>query len=107
MTKEQQEQNEQDVALKMLDKMITNFKTFIVKILVIVFAGGIIAFVPNWFNNQARLAALEKANIDSQKQIKELKDKKADKEVYELTIKNIDRQLADIKSDIKDIKNKK
>jgi len=57
----------------------------------------IIAVVPFYFNTQAELRRTDE-------QINELKERKADRTAYELTVKQISDQLIEIKQDIKEIK---
>ncbi len=76
--------------IKKLQNII--WQTFAGLILVV-----ILAFVPFYFNTQAEL----KRNNEK---IEELKEMKADKTTYELTVKQINSQLIEIKQDIKEIK---
>ena len=76
--------------IKKLQNII--WQTFAGLILVI-----IIAVVPFYFNTQAEL-------IRNDEQIKDLKERKADRTAYELTVKQISDQLIEIKQDIKEIK---
>ncbi len=76
--------------IKKLQNII--WQTFAGLILVI-----ILALVPFYFNTQADLKR-------KSEQIQELKEMKADKTTYELTVKQINSQLIEIKQDIKEIK---
>ena len=76
--------------IKKLQNII--WQTFAGLILVV-----ILAFVPFYFDTQAEL----KRNNEK---IEELKEMKADKTTYELTVKQINSQLIEIKQDIKEIK---
>ena len=76
--------------IKKLQNII--WQTFAGLILVI-----IIAVVPFYFNTQAEIRR-------NDEQIKDLKERKADRTAYELTVKQISDQLIEIKADIKEIK---
>ena len=76
--------------IKKLQNII--WQTFAGLILVV-----ILAFVPFYFNTQAEMRRYNE-------KIEELKDTKADKTTYELTVKQINSQLIEIKQDIKEIK---
>jgi hypothetical protein len=80
----------ESIFIKKLQNII--WQTFAGLILVI-----ILAVVPFYFNTQNELRRNDEQIID-------LKERKADRTAYELTVKQISDQLIEIKADIKEIK---